>query len=102
MWRGEGPDDLCLPILRIGIFTGIVQIGLPRGTRLLEASEQAARDAGFTRFEMGATLTGIPLYEARGYRAVERVEVQRRDARRREDGEVVDLGYKHPSARVGK
>jgi GNAT superfamily N-acetyltransferase len=45
------------------------------GTRLLEASEQAARDAGFTRFEMGATLTGVPLYRARGYRELERVEV---------------------------
>ena len=45
------------------------------GTRLLEASEQAARDAGFSRFEMGATLTGIPLYRLRGYREVERVEV---------------------------
>jgi len=45
------------------------------GTRLLEASEQAARDEGFTRFEMGATLTGVPLYLLRGYREVERVEV---------------------------
>jgi len=45
------------------------------GTRLLEASEQAARDAGFTSFEMGATLTGVPLYLLRGYREVERFEV---------------------------
>ena len=45
------------------------------GTRLLEASEQAARDEGFTRFEMGATLTGVPLYLLRGYREVERVGV---------------------------
>ena len=45
------------------------------GTRLLEASEQAARQAGFERFEMGATLTGVPLYLARGYRQLERVEV---------------------------
>jgi GNAT superfamily N-acetyltransferase len=45
------------------------------GTRLLEASEQAARDAGFSRFEMGATLTGIPLYRARGYQEVELVAV---------------------------
>lgn len=45
------------------------------GTLLLKASEQAARDAGFSRFEMGATLTGIPLYLARGYREVERIEV---------------------------
>ncbi|MBY0503201.1 MAG: GNAT family N-acetyltransferase [Bryobacteraceae bacterium] len=45
------------------------------GTQLLAASEQAARNAGFTRFEMGATLTGVPLSTLRGYRAVERVEV---------------------------
>lgn len=45
------------------------------GTRLLETSEHAARDAGFTHLEMGATLTGIPLYLLRGYREVERVEV---------------------------
>lgn len=49
------------------------------GTRLLEASEQAAREAGFTRFEMGATLTGIPLYQARGYRQVELVQVPLRN-----------------------
>jgi len=29
------------------------------GTRILELCEQAARAEGFTRFEMGATLTGI-------------------------------------------
>lgn len=45
------------------------------GSQLLAASEQAAREAGFTRFEMGATLTGVPLYELRGYQAIERVEV---------------------------
>jgi GNAT superfamily N-acetyltransferase len=41
------------------------------GSLLLEACEKAARDAGFTRFEMGATLTGVRLYERRGYLAVE-------------------------------
>jgi len=44
-------------------------------TQILDRSEQAARDAGFRRFEMGATLTGVPLYRARGYAAVERIEV---------------------------
>ncbi len=39
------------------------------GTLILEACEQAALAAGFTRFEMGATLTGVPLYTARGYTA---------------------------------
>ena len=49
------------------------------GTRILEACEGAAREAGFTRFEMGATLTGVPLYLARGYREVERIEVPLRN-----------------------
>src|SRR6185437_9249152 len=30
------------------------------GGMILEAFESAARSAGFTRFEMGATLTGVP------------------------------------------
>jgi GNAT superfamily N-acetyltransferase len=41
------------------------------GSRILQACERAAAEAGFTRFEMGATLTGVPLYLARGYTAVE-------------------------------
>jgi len=45
------------------------------GTKILEACESAARSAGFARFEMGATLTGVPLYLARGYQVLERIEV---------------------------
>ncbi len=45
------------------------------GTAILSACESAAIAAGFTRFEMGATLTGIPLYAARGYQASERFNV---------------------------
>ncbi|HEY2001047.1 MAG TPA: GNAT family N-acetyltransferase, partial [Acidobacteriaceae bacterium] len=40
------------------------------GTRLLAACERAAWDAGFRRCEMGATLSGVPLYERHGYRRV--------------------------------
>ena len=36
------------------------------GTLLLESCENAARAAGFRRFEMGATLTGVHLYQRRG------------------------------------
>ena len=43
------------------------------GSRILELCEAAAREAGFTRFEMGATLTGVPLYARHGYVAVERL-----------------------------
>jgi len=45
------------------------------GTLILSACEKAAVEAGFTRFEMGATLTGVPLYRARGYTALEELEV---------------------------
>lgn len=49
------------------------------GTMILEACENAARAAGFSRFEMGATLTGVPLYLARGYQEQERIEVPLRN-----------------------
>jgi GNAT superfamily N-acetyltransferase len=45
------------------------------GTLLLEACENAAKSAGFTRFEMGATLTGAKLFRARGYVPVKNLEV---------------------------
>jgi GNAT superfamily N-acetyltransferase len=45
------------------------------GSMILEACETAALAAGFTRFEMGATLTGIPLYQARGYVCLENLDV---------------------------
>jgi GNAT superfamily N-acetyltransferase len=45
------------------------------GTLILEACENAAIAAGFARFEMGATLTGVPLYRVRGYTALENLAV---------------------------
>ena len=45
------------------------------GGLILEACERAARQAGFTRLEMGATLTGVPFYRAKGYTALETIEV---------------------------
>jgi GNAT superfamily N-acetyltransferase len=45
------------------------------GSRLLAHCEQAAQAAGFSRLEMAATLTGVPLYLARGYRVVEHTTV---------------------------
>jgi GNAT superfamily N-acetyltransferase len=45
------------------------------GTVLLDACEQAAIAEGFRRFEMGATLSGVPLYRARGYIARENMGV---------------------------
>ena len=45
------------------------------GSLILATVENAARKAGFRRFEMGSTLTGVPLYELKGYVEVERMEV---------------------------
>ena len=45
------------------------------GSKILEACEAGAREAGFTSFEMGATLTGAKLFGTKGYVAVERIEV---------------------------
>jgi GNAT superfamily N-acetyltransferase len=42
------------------------------GGMILEACEKAAADAGFTRLEMGATLSGVPFYRAKGYQELER------------------------------
>jgi GNAT superfamily N-acetyltransferase len=45
------------------------------GSMILKACETAAIAAGFTRLEMGATLTGVPFYLAKGYRVVEEIAV---------------------------
>lgn len=45
------------------------------GSRILEACEAAAMAAGFRELEMGATLSGVPFYRARGYKALEEVAV---------------------------
>lgn len=51
------------------VHPGWVRRGI--ATRILLACEQAARDAGFKRFELVSTLTGVPLYRRRGYVEVE-------------------------------
>ena len=45
------------------------------GSRILATVEDAARAAGFRKFEMGSTLTGVPLYRLKGYMEVERIAV---------------------------
>ncbi|MEO1042335.1 MAG: GNAT family N-acetyltransferase [Pseudomonadota bacterium] len=37
------------------------------GTMLLQLGEDSARKAGFRTIELGSTVSGVPLYEARGY-----------------------------------
>ena len=45
------------------------------GTAILEACENEAKSCGFQEAEMMATLPGVKLYKARGYRGDERVGV---------------------------
>src|SRR3989442_14448418 len=45
------------------------------GGMILQACEDAARAAGFTRFEMGATLTGAKLFGVKGYVAVKPISI---------------------------
>ena len=45
------------------------------GGLILQACEDAAAAAGFNRLEMGATLTGVPFYAAKGYVALEHLVV---------------------------
>ncbi|MBN9386063.1 MAG: GNAT family N-acetyltransferase [Chitinophagaceae bacterium] len=44
------------------------------GSQLIRACESAAQRNGFTSFELGATLPGVPLYTAMGYRPLERID----------------------------
>ena len=45
------------------------------GSMILQACEDAARAAGFTRYEMGATLTGAKLFGVKGYVAVKPISI---------------------------
>ena len=55
------------------------------GRRLMEACEAAARAAGFTHVQLGATLPGVPLYAALGYQPIKEV------AEPMPEGEVLPL-----------
>jgi len=55
------------------------------GRQLINHCEQAAKAAGFTWFELGATLPGVPLYEAMGYTPTERADAPM------PDGEVLGI-----------
>jgi len=46
------------------------------GKRILEACEGAAREEGFLKLALMATLPGVPLYSAYGFRELERCELR--------------------------
>ena len=45
------------------------------GSMILDACEAAAKSSGFKRLEMGATLSGVPFYRAKGYETLENLDV---------------------------
>lgn len=45
------------------------------GGKILQACEEGARAAGFTCYEMGATLTGAKLFGTKGYLPVKRISI---------------------------
>ena len=45
------------------------------GSKILQACEEAAHSAGFTRYEMGATLTGAKLFGTKGYIPVKPISI---------------------------
>ncbi len=45
------------------------------GRQMIDTCEEAARVAGFTRMELGATLPGEPLYAAMGYVVIDRFNI---------------------------
>jgi len=60
------------------------------GKAIMALCEDAARAAGFARVELMATLAGLPLYKACGYREIEAVEATSRE------------GVRVPIVRMGK
>jgi len=77
-WRGRedallNPAEDAAKIRAFFVHPHHVRRGI--GTLILEACEEAATAEGFRRLEMGATLTGVPLYLAHGYIEIEPQEV---------------------------
>jgi GNAT superfamily N-acetyltransferase len=44
------------------------------GRHIINVCESAAKNNGFSSFELGATLPGVPLYLAMGYEVIERID----------------------------
>jgi GNAT superfamily N-acetyltransferase len=78
--RGPGRDSALLnpatdaaKVRAIFVHPDYARQGL--GSFILAHVEAAATAAGFRRFEMGSTLTGVPLYALKGYTEIERIAV---------------------------
>jgi GNAT superfamily N-acetyltransferase len=82
--RGPGRESVLLDpasdaakVRAIFVHPDFARRGL--GSLILATVEDAAREAGFRRYEMGSTLTGVPLYRLKGYVEVERIAVPLRN-----------------------
>lgn len=67
------PATEAAKVRAIFVHPEFARLGL--GSLILANVEDAARAAGFRRFEMGSTLTGVPLYRLKGYVEAERIDV---------------------------
>jgi GNAT superfamily N-acetyltransferase len=66
-------DPKCEPARVRAMYTDPLHVRRGIGRMVLDRCEAAARDAGFSRVELMATLAGEPLYRACGYAPIERV-----------------------------
>jgi N-acetylglutamate synthase-like GNAT family acetyltransferase len=74
--RADSPLDPRVDAAKIRSF--FVHPAWPRrgiGSAILETCEATAKSAGFSRAEMGATLTGVKLFQVRGYVSRESIEI---------------------------
>jgi len=67
------PASDAAKVRAIFVHPRFARVGL--GGLILRTAEEAAVEAGFRRFEMGSTLTGVSLYARKGYCEMERVLV---------------------------
>jgi len=67
------PDTDAAKVRAIFVHPEFARRGL--GSLILATVEEAARASGFKRYEMGSTLTGVPLYRLKGYVETERIAV---------------------------
>jgi GNAT superfamily N-acetyltransferase len=77
-WTGREDELLDPPLDAAKIRAFFVHPAWARlgiGGMILGACEAAARAAGFTRYEMGATLTGAKLFAVKGYVAVKPISI---------------------------
>ncbi len=67
------PETDAAKVRAIFVHPDFARLGL--GSLILATVENAARASGFRRFEMGSTLTGVPLYRLKGYIETEHIAV---------------------------